>query len=147
MELSVHIPTVGLFRAEQFDGSIVCFKHSVQFRGSSTELIVYPNDDGSPLSDDQKENLRRQFRDFEQSVDTALLDFPRQVRRLCDEYKLDIARVPDTKVRNELNWQLIKLLADDGIECYTHNDRVSESLDIVLGFSPRMVLEWVHFDG
>lgn len=148
VEFNIQAPTVEAFKAKELkDGTISYYSQMVKFKGKEAEFIIYPNDDGTPLNNIQKENFCKRYRLFEQKVETALADFPQQIRPICRNYSLNVARLTDNDLRNGLNWQNIKIMQDNTIECYTNHEKVSKSLDIVLQFSNSMRLESVHFDG
>jgi len=149
MSDDVEISSLGRFEAQRLeaDGRIYCYSQGIRFKGSQPELIVYPNDDGTPLTDRQKDELRERFLRFSSSVDAALNDLPRQLREVCREYRIDVSELGDDELRRGLNWHNIKLEPEGAIECYTDNPSVSKSLDIVLRFSPDLSLAEVYFDG
>lgn len=142
MQSYVEFPNLDSFERHVIAGEFVSYSAPIQFRGGDADLVIYPNRDGE-IDEDR---LRVQFVEFQQSLDTALEKLPDKLRRICAEYDFDVSDVPDEEMVQNITWVNVKLLDDGGIECYTRNDRVTY-LDIVLGFTPRMQLKYVHFDG
>jgi hypothetical protein len=144
----IEIPTIGRFEARRLDDrSIAHYTSPVRFKGGKSDLIIYPNGEGLPFTDARKKELAERFRKFERSVDTAIHDLPRRLRRVCREYQIKLGRVTDKELRTGLKWQIIKLLPEGGIECYTNHRKVSKNFDIVLEFSADMRLVDVSCDG
>jgi hypothetical protein len=99
------------------------------------------------LNDGQKKLLVERFRKFEQSVDTAMKEFPAQVRKFSSGTVVDLTKVKDEQLLSGLVWQNIKLDYSGNIECYTHNKNVSQDFDIVITFSPSIRIIDIGFDG
>jgi hypothetical protein len=118
LETTMHVPGLGEFLAErdEYDDEIYCYSKAIQFRGSAAELLIYSNEDESPLTGEQKERLRQQFLKFERSVDAALNEGTEMVRRVFAEWGIDTRHLPDSQFWNGHRWTNVKLEGDE-IEC------------------------------
>lgn len=145
----VDFPDIRTFQPSYLEtaGEPYCYKSRIRFRASDTELVIYPIARGASIDAAQAAELRKQFDRFQDAVDVALIELPPKLRTLCDEYEIDVRRVADVEMINNIRWHNVKLQPDGTIECYTSNRLVTESLDIVLGFSADLRLDYVYFDG
>lgn len=148
MTPTVTIPGLGEFVAQcdEDDDEIYCYSKAIEFRGSSAELLIYPNDDGSPLTIAQKERLRQRFLRFEQSVEAALKDGIKIVREIFARWNIDTSHLSDAEFWNGHRWTNVKL-EDDEIECYTNLEQLEPEHDVVLRFSEDERLVKAYFDG
>jgi len=145
----ISFPELSTFQPQRLEGSgeLYCYMSLIRFRDSDTRLIIYPNPDGTAISEAQAAELARRFDRFQEALDTALTALPEKTRQLCDDYGIDLRKISDAEIVGNIGWQNVKLDPDGRIECYTINHRVSDNFDIVLGFSGDMRLAYVHFDG
>lgn len=148
MESEVHVPGLGDFVAQRYDGfgAIFCYARSIAFRGSIAELIIYPNDDGSAITADQSESLRELYLRFDRRMDEALTNGTKLVRELCTGYRIDTNHLHDSHFWYGHRWVNIKLEGED-IECYTYLPSLEVEYDLVLRFSADIRLVSAHFDG
>ena len=147
--MKVDIQGLGVFQPQRFEqnGELYCFEQEIQFRGQTVDLIIYPDDDGAAPGPEARDELKRIFEQFDAKLDFALSDLPAKLRSLCAEYQIDVAHVTDEQLVANIDWHNIKLQLDGTVECYSSNGLVTESLDIVIGFTKDMKIEYVHFDG
>ena len=147
-ETTVHVPGLGdfLVQRDEDDDEIYCYSKAIQFRGSAAELIIYPNDDESPLTAEQKERLRQRFLKFERSVEAALNQATEMVRRVFAEWGIDTRHLPDSQFWNGHRWSNVKLAGDE-IECYTALEQLEAEHNLVLSFSDDVRLVKAYFDG
>jgi hypothetical protein len=141
----VEFPGAGSFERVVVLNEYTHYSAPIEFRGSNAELIVYPHSGMTTITDEQFKQLQSRFEAFQASLDPALLDLPAQLRAECAKYRIDLGDVTDQTIRQDIRWVNVKLESGGNIECYTSNSLVY--FDIVLGFSPDMKLQYLHFDG
>ena len=139
-------------RFEPLSHRIACFTQEIEFKNQKVDLIFYPGLKDRP-SQKKQERLMKQFNDFANSLDSALVDLPPKLRKLCDEYGLEtVNEQTDAELIKNIRWKNIKLESSNWIECYTENPAITKNFDIVMRFKRPVFqrlskLKHVHFDG
>ena len=138
---------------EPLSHRIACYNCQIHFRNQNPELVVYPGKNGQLPSAKKKRWLIQQLNEFENSVDSALVELPRKLRKLCAQYGIEtVIHAADSEMIANIEWQNVKLESPKWIECYTANHVITRNFDIVMRFrrsifGGQFILKHVYFDG
>jgi hypothetical protein len=143
----VTLPEIGIFEPESLDsGEPLCFARRVEFRNSTPELVIYPDNNGG-ISRGAAERLSSRYFEFVNAVEVALASLPKLLRAECQNHEIEIDHLLDSELTEHLNWETIKLDPSGTVECYVKNNRVTTNFDIAIGFDEHQKLYSLHFDG
>jgi len=127
-------------------GELICYSRTIEFRGSTAELSVYP-EGNRPPSDESAARLATRLSQFTENVESQMHKFVTLLRAECREYIIDVSAMTDSQLIENLEWTNINLDPKGTIECYARNLSVTNNFDISLGFSDDFTLYRLQFDG
>ncbi len=141
----IEIEGIGSFFPEYMRGEKAPMYYTCTVDG--TDVVIYPKEDGSPYTDDDKRYVRRRYDQFVESARESILAGFDQVRQLCDQYGIEVPDRPASELVSELKLTNCKIGLQGWLECYTEYGVIAESLDLVVTFDESMTLTRVYFDG